>query len=169
MFMRHGSRRCVEWSNRGSVSGQVAPPLYDLFAVSNHFGSMGGGHYTAYAKHDGRWLHFDDASVEPVHAHKVQSPAAYVLFYQRRANGSSPGGAAEEGSSGASFGAKTVAPAYIEKKTGGWSGVDAVVTAEAALISPAGDLGGGQSDSDSDDFVQSLFGGSRNGILRTVD
>lgn len=24
--------------------------LYDLFAVSNHFGGMGGGHYTAYAK-----------------------------------------------------------------------------------------------------------------------
>ncbi|GFR46720.1 hypothetical protein Agub_g8343, partial [Astrephomene gubernaculifera] len=29
---------------------QDAPPLYDLFAVSNHYGSMGGGHYTAYAK-----------------------------------------------------------------------------------------------------------------------
>eukprot|EP00184_Porphyridium_aerugineum_P008474 CAMPEP_0184692250 /NCGR_PEP_ID=MMETSP0313-20130426/804_1 /TAXON_ID=2792 /ORGANISM="Porphyridium aerugineum, Strain SAG 1380-2" /LENGTH=1268 /DNA_ID=CAMNT_0027150069 /DNA_START=258 /DNA_END=4064 /DNA_ORIENTATION=- len=26
------------------------PPIYDLFAVSNHFGSLGGGHYTAYAK-----------------------------------------------------------------------------------------------------------------------
>jgi ubiquitin carboxyl-terminal hydrolase 4/11/15 len=23
---------------------------YDLFAVSNHYGGMGGGHYTAYAK-----------------------------------------------------------------------------------------------------------------------
>ena len=23
---------------------------YELFAVSNHFGSIGGGHYTAYAK-----------------------------------------------------------------------------------------------------------------------
>jgi len=23
---------------------------YDLFAVSNHYGSLGGGHYTAYAK-----------------------------------------------------------------------------------------------------------------------
>ncbi len=26
------------------------PPLYDCFAVSNHYGSLGGGHYTAYAK-----------------------------------------------------------------------------------------------------------------------
>jgi len=24
--------------------------LYDLYAVSNHFGGLGGGHYTAYAK-----------------------------------------------------------------------------------------------------------------------
>ena len=25
-------------------------PLYDCYAVSNHYGSLGGGHYTAYAK-----------------------------------------------------------------------------------------------------------------------
>ena len=25
--------------------------VYDLYAVVNHYGSMGGGHYTAYAKH----------------------------------------------------------------------------------------------------------------------
>lgn len=24
--------------------------VYDLYAISNHYGSMGGGHYTAYAK-----------------------------------------------------------------------------------------------------------------------
>lgn len=24
--------------------------IYDLYAVSNHFGGLGGGHYTAYAK-----------------------------------------------------------------------------------------------------------------------
>ena len=35
---------------------------YDLIAVSNHFGGMGGGHYTAYAKNcvDQRWYNFDD-------------------------------------------------------------------------------------------------------------
>ena len=24
--------------------------IYELYAISNHYGSMGGGHYTAYAK-----------------------------------------------------------------------------------------------------------------------
>ncbi len=25
--------------------------MYDLIAVDNHYGGLGGGHYTAYAKH----------------------------------------------------------------------------------------------------------------------
>jgi ubiquitin C-terminal hydrolase len=37
--------------------------LPSMFAVSNHFGGMGGGYYTAYAKQtdDGRWYCFDDS------------------------------------------------------------------------------------------------------------
>ena len=38
-------------------------PLYDLFAVSNHYGGLGGGHYTAYAKNNGKWYDFNDSSV----------------------------------------------------------------------------------------------------------
>ena len=46
---------------------------------------MGPGHYTAFGKSrvDGSWNQFDDAHVKPVSAAKVQSPAAYVLFYHR--------------------------------------------------------------------------------------
>lgn len=32
-----------------SSSESGAPLIYDLFGVSNHYGSLGGGHYTAYA------------------------------------------------------------------------------------------------------------------------
>uniref|UniRef100_A0A183T5N6 ubiquitinyl hydrolase 1 n=1 Tax=Schistocephalus solidus TaxID=70667 RepID=A0A183T5N6_SCHSO len=37
--------------------------VYDLVAVSNHMGGLGGGHYTAYAKnrYDNRWYNFDDS------------------------------------------------------------------------------------------------------------
>lgn len=47
---------------RDHKSLQVAP-LFDLFAVSNHYGGMGGGHYTAYARLflDGEWYDFDDS------------------------------------------------------------------------------------------------------------
>jgi ubiquitin carboxyl-terminal hydrolase 4/11/15 len=39
---------------------------YELFAVSNHYGSMGGGHYTAYAKNDGSWYHYNDSNVSKI-------------------------------------------------------------------------------------------------------
>lgn len=35
--------------------------IYDLFAVDNHYGGLGGGHYTAYVKnwYDGKWYYCD--------------------------------------------------------------------------------------------------------------
>ena len=61
-------------------------PIYDLYAVSNHFGGLGGGHYTAYAKDDdGKWCNFDDSRVtEDVNESDIVSPAAYCLYYKRR-------------------------------------------------------------------------------------
>jgi len=60
--------------------------IYDLYAVSNHFGSMGGGHYTAFAKnpHFNKWFEFDDETVSSISESSVVSRAAYVLFYKRR-------------------------------------------------------------------------------------
>jgi len=61
--------------------------LYDLFAISNHYGGLGGGHYTAFAKTKStdEWYHFDDSSVSRVHqAGDVKTKAAYVLCYRRR-------------------------------------------------------------------------------------
>ena len=36
--------------------------LYDLYAISNHYGSLNGGHYTAFCKNPiaGKWYEFDD-------------------------------------------------------------------------------------------------------------
>ncbi|XP_050371487.1 ubiquitin carboxyl-terminal hydrolase 8 [Argentina anserina] len=57
---------------------------YMLYAVSNHYGSMGGGHYTAFVHHGAdRWYDFDDSHVSPVNQDKIKSAAAYVLFYRR--------------------------------------------------------------------------------------
>ncbi|KAH1229915.1 Ubiquitin carboxyl-terminal hydrolase 10 [Glycine max] len=59
--------------------------VYNLYAISNHYGGLGGGHYTAYCKliDDNKWCHFDDSHVSPVTEAEIKSSAAYVLFYQR--------------------------------------------------------------------------------------
>uniref|UniRef100_A0A8C2W9U0 Ubiquitin carboxyl-terminal hydrolase n=1 Tax=Cyclopterus lumpus TaxID=8103 RepID=A0A8C2W9U0_CYCLU len=64
---------------------KAGPFVYDLVAVSNHYGGMGGGHYTAYGKNkvDGKWYYFDDSSVSSASEDQIVV-TAYVLFYQRR-------------------------------------------------------------------------------------
>ncbi|XP_029350658.1 ubiquitin carboxyl-terminal hydrolase 15 isoform X3 [Echeneis naucrates] len=68
------------------INPNAGPCRYDLIAVSNHYGGMGGGHYTAYAKNkdDGKWYNFDDSSVSPANEDQIVSKAGYVLFYQRQ-------------------------------------------------------------------------------------
>lgn len=57
---------------------------YELYAVSNHFGGLGGGHYTAYAKNNGQWYEFNDSSVRGVSEGGIAGSGAYMLFYQRK-------------------------------------------------------------------------------------
>ncbi|XP_072838162.2 ubiquitin carboxyl-terminal hydrolase 8 isoform X1 [Pogona vitticeps] len=56
---------------------------YNLFAVSNHYGGLDGGHYTAYCKSSvkQRWYKFDDHEVSEISSSSVKSSAAYILFY----------------------------------------------------------------------------------------
>ncbi|XP_077226795.1 ubiquitin-specific protease 5 isoform X2 [Tasmannia lanceolata] len=59
--------------------------LYELYALSNHYGGMGSGHYTAHIKvlDENRWYNFDDSHISPINEEDVKSSAAYVLFYRR--------------------------------------------------------------------------------------
>ncbi|KAL5709027.1 ubiquitinyl hydrolase 1 [Ranunculus cassubicifolius] len=57
---------------------------YRLYAISNHYGSLGGGHYTAFVYHGGnQWFDFDDSRVYPINGDKIKTSATYVLFYRR--------------------------------------------------------------------------------------
>ena len=59
--------------------------IYDLYAVSNHMGGMGGGHYSVCLNsHNGKWYEFDDTRTQLVSAQDVVTPKAYVLSYCRR-------------------------------------------------------------------------------------
>jgi ubiquitin carboxyl-terminal hydrolase 4/11/15 len=60
---------------------------YDLFAVSNHYGTMGGGHYTAFVRKRNdttSWIKCDDSHVSNVSSQSIITEAAYVLFYVRK-------------------------------------------------------------------------------------
>jgi uncharacterized UBP type Zn finger protein len=60
--------------------------VYDLISVTNHYGGLGGGHYTAFGlnKDDNSWYYFDDSSVTTSSSDAVVTKAAYVLVYQRK-------------------------------------------------------------------------------------
>jgi ubiquitin carboxyl-terminal hydrolase 4/11/15 len=83
------------------------PLIYDIYAVDEHIGGLGGGHYRAYAlNHENeKWYHFDDSYVRPAKPEDAvvsplvlmsigfkltkwrgdkQNADAYLLFYRRR-------------------------------------------------------------------------------------
>ncbi|KAJ9549733.1 hypothetical protein OSB04_022276 [Centaurea solstitialis] len=74
--------------------------VYELYAISNHYGGLGGGHYSAYAKlvEEDRWYHFDDSHVTPVSEGDIRTAAAYLLFYRRVKTKSVPNGPVGESS-----------------------------------------------------------------------
>ena len=91
------SRHCAAYyepfdNNRDEIPVyDKIPAEYDLFGVINHFGRLGFGHYTAFARRwnitgiEPEWALFDDSSVSRVaDESSVVTPAAYVLFYRRR-------------------------------------------------------------------------------------
>jgi hypothetical protein len=83
------SKRGKGKSNGDGSRSSAAPAgdVYDLYAVVNHHGALGGGgHYTVYAlaREQGQWFHFDDHRVTAVPEERVVSSSAYMLFYEKR-------------------------------------------------------------------------------------
>lgn len=86
---------CAERNSQCMTSSFIddtVPAEYDLFGVINHFGRLGFGHYTAFAR---KWdensmsdtfAAFDDSTVTKAggRTQEIVSSAAYVLFYRRR-------------------------------------------------------------------------------------
>jgi len=63
---------------------------YELYAVSEHMGGLGGGHYTAHAlvreklEEQGEWYSFNDSSCSASSKDQAHNSSAYILFYQRK-------------------------------------------------------------------------------------
>ena len=79
-----------------TLANEPNPVLYDLCGVSNHFGSLNGGHYTASCKNPstGEWHYFNDSNVSGCTKSKIITSAAYLLWYRRR---DEPTAAAQDG------------------------------------------------------------------------
>ncbi|CCI42291.1 unnamed protein product [Albugo candida] len=83
---------CLQASASDTLPHAKKSLQYDLFAVSNHYGGMAYGHYTACAKNfcqgegddTARWYYFDDGVVDVMPSERVKSNTAYILFYQRK-------------------------------------------------------------------------------------
>eukprot|EP00039_Didymoeca_costata_P006678 m.92343 g.92343 ORF g.92343 m.92343 type:complete len:483 (+) comp13347_c0_seq2:281-1729(+) len=79
---------------------ESADQVYDLLGAVIHVGSqLSRGHYISIVKHDGTWLLFDDAAVQPIDESEISeffgktdsqqqvsksSESAYILFYEAR-------------------------------------------------------------------------------------
>ena len=77
-------------SSLESAPATTSSPSYNLYAVSNHYGGYGSGHYDAHAinRMDDEWYEFNDATTKKITEEQVKSnsDAAYLLFYNQSEN-----------------------------------------------------------------------------------
>ena len=81
------SLHCIGNSNdKIMIKNRKNKHLYDLFAISNHYGDVGYGHYTAFSKNhfDNNWYQFDDSRISQETPLNIVTDAAYLLFYKRK-------------------------------------------------------------------------------------
>ncbi|GAA5999531.1 hypothetical protein JCM5350_000048 [Sporobolomyces pararoseus] len=58
---------------------------YDLFGVTNHYGNLSSGHYTAFVRNGREWFNIGDSKVTACDPNTVQSAkSAYILYYAMR-------------------------------------------------------------------------------------
>ncbi|PWZ03562.1 hypothetical protein BCV70DRAFT_155655 [Testicularia cyperi] len=67
-------------------SSQKPPYLYDLYAVTHHFGSLNTGHYTASIRNNDSWWYCDDSRCYKSDDRQIHTNSPYVLWFRRRPN-----------------------------------------------------------------------------------
>lgn len=65
------------------VSNKEEGRIYRLFGVTNHTGTLEGGHYIGCARNplSGDWFTYDDHVIRPMKADQTRKKEAYLLFY----------------------------------------------------------------------------------------
>lgn len=72
------TKYCIGYDKKNSI--------YDLYAISNHSGGLGGGHYYSYCKNakTNKWYTFNDSHVSEMSENSLVKNTAYVLFYKKK-------------------------------------------------------------------------------------
>ncbi|KAJ8008436.1 hypothetical protein DPEC_G00104800 [Dallia pectoralis] len=90
------SKTCVKINRQVDVPYRLSIENceYELYAIVDHFGSLGGGHYTATIKsnEDSMWYHFNDSNVQqlttqPFKENVETTRSAYLLMYKCKKTG----------------------------------------------------------------------------------
>eukprot|EP00800_Vazella_pourtalesii_P019812 TRINITY_DN687_c0_g1_i4.p1 TRINITY_DN687_c0_g1~~TRINITY_DN687_c0_g1_i4.p1 ORF type:complete len:1290 (+),score=322.70 TRINITY_DN687_c0_g1_i4:294-4163(+) len=60
--------------------------VYDLYAMTTHYGYLGGGHYVSFAKSevDDNWYYYNDSSCKQTDENRVSKEPPYLLFYKQQ-------------------------------------------------------------------------------------
>ena len=58
-------------------------PLYDLYSVVNHTGTLSVGHYTCLVNYLNNWIKYDDSFIYENETN-IETNSAYILFYKMR-------------------------------------------------------------------------------------
>lgn len=82
------SFRLSDWDLSQYVKSKGSEkPMYNLYAISNHIGGLGSGHYTAYSlsRFNDQWYDFNDSTYQQINENVVKNntSSAYMLFYNR--------------------------------------------------------------------------------------
>ena len=64
------------------IKHKTCPKKYSLYAVSNHTGSLNGGHYYSHIKKGANWYSCNDIYIQTLNKEDVISDKAYILFYK---------------------------------------------------------------------------------------
>ena len=88
---------CAKGTKIGLQHESIANPLYQLYGIVHHRGTIYGGHYIAYIYiyiyniyisdceniHSKEWNSFNDSRISPCHSISTDSSSPYLLFYQK--------------------------------------------------------------------------------------
>jgi len=59
-------------------------PNYSTFAIVEHHGGSRGGHYVSYAKHNDKWINYDDTSMSETSPNNLVTDDSYIFFMTRK-------------------------------------------------------------------------------------